>query len=112
MLIYKKKKSMVPPKIIQKTTAIGDMIYTAYILAHKIYIISGNYFLFGRPLKVDEHWDAFFLVIDFFLINNLINVVWLLLIQSKNLADTYIYAPEYHLNIILLFDTKLLGMNN
>ena len=46
---------MVPPKIIQKTTAIGDMIYTAYILAHKIYIISGNYFLFGRPLKVDEH---------------------------------------------------------
>lgn len=54
-LFIKKKKSIVPPKIIQKTTAIGDMIYTAYILAHKIYIISGNNFLFWRPLKVDKH---------------------------------------------------------
>ena len=57
---------MVHPKIIQKTTAIEDMIYSAYTLAYKMYVISGNKFLFGKPLKVEQCRDKFFLVIDFY----------------------------------------------
>lgn len=56
---------MVHPKIIQKTTAREDTIYTADTLAYEMYIISGNKILFGKPLKVEQWRDEFFLVIDF-----------------------------------------------
>ena len=45
---------MVHPKIIQKTTAREDTIYTADTLAYEMYIISGNKILFGKPLKVEQ----------------------------------------------------------
>lgn len=34
----------------------------------------------------------------------------LLLIQSENLAEIDIYAPEYHLNIIILLPIKYLDI--
>lgn len=39
---------MVHPKIIQKTTAIEDMIYAAYILAYKMHVILAISFYLGN----------------------------------------------------------------
>lgn len=57
---------MVHPKIIQKTAAIEDIIYTAYTLAYKMYIISSSTFLCGKPLEVEQCREEFFLVMDFY----------------------------------------------
>lgn len=48
---------MVHPKIIQKTAAIEDVIYTVYTLAHKTHIISGNNVLLGKPPKKEKCRD-------------------------------------------------------
>lgn len=64
---------MVHPKILQKKAAREDLQCVQHI--HKMYVISGNNFLFGKPLKVEQCRDEFFLVReDILLTNNLITV--------------------------------------